>query len=231
MAKMSFLSTYLKEIVYGGNDGIVTTFAIVAGFAGAQSQSTTIPLLSVLLFGFANLFADGVSMALGNFLSSRSEKDVYAQQKQQELSQMQSDPKSEEEETRTILKHKGFSPEQAETLLSIYKTNRPYWLSFMMNDELEMANPEKENAFTMSLTTFFSFVVFGLIPLLPYVLFRNSALVFQFSLTTTAMALLALGLLRWRVTRQKLTRSLFETLLLGGLAALIAYGVGTLFRI
>ena len=76
--KVSIFQSYLKEIVYGGNDGIVTTFAIVAGFAGAQlSAASPMGYVTVLLFGFANLFADGLSMGLGNFLSIRSEKDSY----------------------------------------------------------------------------------------------------------------------------------------------------------
>jgi vacuolar iron transporter family protein len=79
-------STYLKEIVYGGNDGIVTTFAVVAGFAGAQSDTNvaTYSFLTVLLFGIANLFADGASMGLGNFLSLRSEQDLYKKEKAKE---------------------------------------------------------------------------------------------------------------------------------------------------
>ena len=84
--KISPFSTYLKEIVYGGNDGIVTTFAIVAGFAGAQTETPmAVPLTAVVLFGLANLFADAASMGLGNFLALRAEKDVYRREKEREL--------------------------------------------------------------------------------------------------------------------------------------------------
>lgn len=230
--KVSYLSMYLKEIVYGGNDGIVTTFAVVAGFAGAASSDmTTIPLLSVLVFGFANLFADATSMALGNFLSNRSEKDVYAREKARELSEIRNNTAEEEQETRAILVERGFSSEQAEQLVKIYKSNESYWVSFMMNDELEMPNPEKENDVLMALATFLSFLFFGLLPLIPYVVIRETPNVFLFSLTTTASALTLLGILRWKVTRQHILRSLSETLLLGGLAALVAYFVGSLFQV
>lgn len=230
--KVSYLSTYLKEIVYGGNDGIVTTFAVVAGFAGAQSvDMTTIPLLSVLLFGFANLFADATSMALGNFLSNRSEKDVYAREKAKELYEIRHNTGEEVEETRTLLMERGFSREQADQLVAIYQTNESYWVSFMMNDELQMPNPEKENDLLMALATFFAFLFFGLIPLLPYLVLRDSPNVFFLSLASTMTALVTLGLFRWKVTRQQIVRSLVETLFLGGLAALVAYAVGTLFRV
>ena len=77
---MSLFSGSIKEIVYGGNDGIVTTFAVIAGFTGAYSSTNTtlnLSMLSVLLFGLANLFADGAAMGLGSFLSLRAEKSVY----------------------------------------------------------------------------------------------------------------------------------------------------------
>lgn len=232
MAKIPLLSTYLREIVYGGNDGIVTTFAVVAGFVGAQAQDvTTIPLISVLLFGFANLCADGVSMALGNFLSIRSEKDVYDREKRQELKNIRTDISQEEKETLEILQTKGFTNEQASTLVSIYKTNEGYWLDFMMNHELEMSNPEKEKEFYTAFATFSSFIVFGAIPLLPYVFFRDNPSVFYFSLGATAAALLTLGFLRWKVTRHPLGRSLIETLVLGGAAAFVAYFVGSMIHI
>ena len=74
------IAKYLREIVYGGNDGIVTTFAVVAGFSGARMGDATltpIAIGTVLLFGFANLLADGLSMSLGNFLSIRAQEDLH----------------------------------------------------------------------------------------------------------------------------------------------------------
>ena len=225
------LSTYLKEIVYGGNDGIVTTFAVVAGFAGAQAQGIgNLPVAAVLLFGFANLFADGVSMSLGNFLSTHSEKDVYRNFKAKELEEIRHDPAIEKAETVEILKRKGFSEKQATELVNLYAANETYWLEFMMNQELELPNPEGDNPLLMAVATFSSFVTFGLIPLLPYVFLGLSPHLFFYSVLTTGGALLLLGILRWYVARQAWWRSIGETLLLGGSAAGVAYVVGTLFR-
>lgn len=70
--------TFLRQITYGGNDGIVTTFAIVAGFAGAEAQGVVgVGTVAVLIFGMANLLADGVSMGMGEFLSDRSTRALY----------------------------------------------------------------------------------------------------------------------------------------------------------
>ncbi len=228
---VSAFSTYLKEIVYGGTDGIVTTFAVVAGFVGSQSSnSVSLPIITVLLFGFANLLADGVSMSLGNFLSSRSEVDVYKNRKRKERREIQQNPQEEIEETRKILEEKGFTSQDAMTLTAIYQKNENYWLDFMMNHELEIPNPENQSNILMATATGLSFVCFGLIPLIPYVLFRENGSVFLFSCIATAFALTALGLLRWKISRQGFVRSLGETLILGGCAAVIAYVVGTLFH-
>lgn len=230
--RMSPFSTYLKEIVYGGNDGIITTFAVVAGFSGANAQlGSELPLYVVLLFGFANLFADGVSMALGNLLSSRSEQDVYKKFKTKEHSEIRSNPEMEKAESIEILLRKGFSKSQAETLVTIYSTNSKYWLEFMMEKELRLPNPEGDKPLFMALATFFSFVTFGFIPLLPYIFLPNNSNHFLNSVTATLMALMLLGVLRWKISQHKWYRSIGETLVLGGSAATVAFFVGSWFRV
>lgn len=224
-------TTYLKEIVYGGTDGIITTFAIVAGFTGAQAGVTAIPMTAVLLFGFANLAADGISMALGNFLSTRSEQDVYQNFKTKEREELLKNPEQEKAESIEILQRKGFSQTQAEKLVAIYATNEKYWLDFMMEKELELPNPEKENPIWMATVTFVSFISFGFIPLLPYVLIRENGDHFYYSGGAALVALITLGLLRLHVTKQHWLRSLSETIILGTSAALVAYLVGTMFRV
>lgn len=229
---ISPLSTYLREIVYGGTDGIVTTFAVVAGFAGADSQAVgVLPVLTVLLFGFANLFGDGVSMALGSFLATKSEQDVYKSEQMKEKIEIEQNPKGEIEESIEILMSKGFSKEQATTITNIYVTNPSYWLEFMMKDELSMSSPEEDKPHIISIVTFIAFITCGLLPLIPYVFFRNNENVFLFSVLTTAGSLMLLGYFRYLVTKQSMLRSVFESLLLGGIAASVAYGVGSLVKV
>ncbi len=230
--KASPFQTYLKEIVYGGNDGIVTTFAVVAGFSGANlgQNIAGYSFLTVLLFGIANLLADGASMGLGNFLSLRSEQDVYRAEEAKERYEIQTNPEMEKAETIDILQSRGFTKEQAETLTKIYMTNEDYWVRFMMNDELELANPLGENPVLTALATFMSFVFFGFIPLVPYVLQVPLDKAFYYSLLATFSALVLLGALRWRITRESALRSIFEIVLVGGVAASLAYLVGTFFK-
>lgn len=230
--KLSAFSTYLKEIVYGGVDGIVTTFAVVAGFAGAQNGELLIgaSVATVLLFGLANLFADATSMGLGNILSVRADQDVYRREKIKEKRKIKNDKKSEIAETVHILERSGFSTQQAKDLAAIYSTNEPYWVDFMMNKELEMPNPEKDNPILTGISTAVSFMIFGAIPLLPYILIGDHPNIFAISIVSAATALILLGLLRLKVTNESILRSVGEIVALGGISATIAYLVGTFFR-
>lgn len=224
-------SQYLKEIVYGGTDGIVTTFAVVAGFAGAQTSANLgLEYSILLLFGFANLFADAASMGLGNFLASRSDKNLYLKERRKEEGEVEKSFNMEVEETKLILQERGFSKEDAGSLVKIYSKNQEYWVDFMMRYELDMCGDVDDNAIFTSLATFFSFIFFGFMPLLPYVFLRE-IVDFRISIFFTIIALILLGLLRWKATHEKLWKSLLETVFIGGLSALIAYFVGTFFKI
>lgn len=229
--KMTPFSTYIREIVYGGTDGIVTTFAVVAGFTGANNEVVNIPLVAVVIFGLANLFADGVSMGLGSFLSTRAEKDLYIGEQRKEEHEVEHNINVEKEESAQILVNKGFTPKQAQDLVAIYATNKPFWVNFMMNHELGLADPDEAHPALMGLVTFISFVTFGMIPLIPYLFLQTTSFLFIYSCLATLTALVVLGSLRYRVTRQSFFRSVLETLLVGSTAASIAYLVGFFFRI
>lgn len=231
--KMSPFSEYLKEIVYGGVDGIVTTFAVVAGFAGANAGMHVggLGALTVLLFGLANLFADASSMALGSFLSIRSEQDRYTQEEAKERAEIENNPRMEIAESIEILKQQGFSEADSVQLVEIYASNKEYWVNFMMKYELEMEDPRNENPWLTGLATFISFIVFGTIPLIPYLVDPSYSHAFLLAIIATFIALLLLGLLRLKVTKQDMVRSIGEIVLIGGVSAVIAYLVGTFFRV
>jgi VIT1/CCC1 family predicted Fe2+/Mn2+ transporter len=227
-------SEYFKEVIYGGIDGIVTTFAVVAGFAGASLSSndaTQLSFLVVMLFGLANLFADAASMGLGNFLSVRSEKDLYQVIRDKERWLLSAEAENSKAQTVNIMVEKGFSVADATTLTDIYQHNEQYWLDFMMQHDKELADPRGENEVFTGLATFISFMVFGAIPLLPF-MFQESGdagTAFFLSSIGTFLALVTLGLLKWKVIRAKFLPSLFEVVAVGGTAAVLAYYVGTFF--
>ena len=221
----------LREIVYGGNDGIVTTFAVVAGFAGLGAEGAAeVGAIAVLLFGLANLFADASAMGLGAFLSSRSQREVYGTLHQRELRAIRERPEAERRETVKTLTARGVSRADAETFAALYERNPEFYADFMMTYAMGMQDPSDRSPAIDGLTTFLSFIIFGSIPLLPYFLLPPSDGSFTLSCWATAAALALLGVLRWWVTREPLWRCLGETLLIGGTCAVIAYAVGLAFR-
>jgi VIT1/CCC1 family predicted Fe2+/Mn2+ transporter len=223
------LQEYLRQIVYGGNDGIVTTFAIVAGFAGAAAEGVAqIGGLAVLVFGLANLFADGVSMGLGEFLSARSEHDLYHRRRALELKEIEVNPEQERMELFEILRQRGLPAGQADTVTSHLVQHPQIMTDLMLTYEFGMQNPDDENPAVNGMFTFGSFIVFGAVPLVPYFIRDADNTTFWMSVAATALALFALGCLRWYATGQAAIRCISETMAVGGICALVAYGVGWL---
>lgn len=228
MKCMSILKRNLKEVVYGGSDGIVTTFAVVAGFAGSgglglMEQGYWI----VVLFGFANLFADAASMGLGDFLSSRSQKDVVSGTEFDIEKSMLNNRKKLAENTRNFLLKEGMHEQDTTALMGIFERNSVFWKEFLLVHQYEYNRDEADHPLASALTTFFSFICFGLIPLLPFVfLDMELGVMFGYSIIATVVALILLGLLRYKVTEGHLVRSVAEALGIGGIAATIAYVIG-----
>ncbi|MEC9198222.1 MAG: VIT1/CCC1 transporter family protein [Pseudomonadota bacterium] len=223
------MQEFLKQIVFGGNDGIVTTFAIVAGFAGAAADGVAqIGGMAVLVFGLANLFADAVSMGLGEFLSLRSQHDLYRSRRQSELEEIARDPEQERMELFEILRQRGMPPGEADTATELIARHPELMADLMMTYEFGLQDPDNENPVVSGLFTFFSFVIFGAIPIGPYFFLPPDFQTFVLSLISTFGALIALGLLRWHATSERLVRSVGETVLVGATCAAVAYGVGFL---
>lgn len=225
------LQEFLRQIVFGGNDGIVTTFAIVAGFAGAGAEGAAqVGGIAVLLFGIANLLADATAMGLGEFLSARSEQDVYRATRAKELAEIQRNPAMERAEMVEIFTEKGMRTEDATAITDILERNPEIYADMMMQYEIGMADPSDENPALNGLATFLAFILFGAVPLIPYFLLAPTEATFWLSVFATFSALVTLGLLRWKVTNETMLRCVGETVLVGGICAVVAFGVGLAFR-
>lgn len=220
-------SEFLREIVFGGNDGIVTTFAVVAGFAGAGAAGTAeIGAIAVILFGLANLFADATSMALGSYLSARAQADLYHTARADELRAIRNRPRAERAEIFEILRAKDIPDADIAAFADLYARHPEFLADFMMAHEIGMPDPRGDSPGLGALATFLAFILFGAIPLVPYFISAPDTSTFYHSCLATFGALTLLGLLRWRVTAQTATRAVGETVLLGGICAVIAYAVG-----
>jgi VIT1/CCC1 family predicted Fe2+/Mn2+ transporter len=222
------LQDYLREFVYGGIDGAVTTFAVVAGAVGASLD----PLVIIIL-GFANLFADGLSMSIGAYLSSKSENENYQKHKNIEYWEVDNLPEKEREEIEDIYKEKGFEGELLQKVVDVITADKDRWVNEMMKDELNLIE-EVKSPFKIGLATLISFIMVGFIPLTVYVwdfFYEVSFDVFFWTCLLTGLAFVMVGTLKSWVNQTGLLRSVVETLILGFVAALVAYFVGDILEV
>lgn len=228
--RSSFLGKFqdhLTEFVYGGMDGSITTFAVVAGAEGANLPSSVI-----IILGFANLLADGFAMSVGSYLSSKSELDNYHKHKNTEYWEVENIPEAERQEIRDIYTAHGFEGELLDRVVEVITSDKERWVNVMMKHELEMIPPSK-SPLASGFTTLISFVAVGLIPLLVYVLdyFRPLSLdLFLFSGSMTTIAFIVIGYVKTYVTQTGKIKGIAETLLLGITAAAVAYLVGNMLE-
>lgn len=219
-----FNKDYIAEFVYGGIDGAITTFAVVAGAEGAS-----LGIQVVVILGLANLIADGFSMSVGNFFSTKADRDTFERHKQVEYWEIENLRDKEVQEIREIYAAKGFKGELLEQVVEVITANKDVWVDTMMKEELEMVKSDKAPYKTAGMT-FFSFLIVGSVPLLSYVFTGTGPSVqedlFLYSCILTGVALAIVGSLKSIVTEKNILFGIFETLLLGGLAAFLAYFVG-----
>lgn len=211
--------SYVKSMVYGGLDGIITTFAVVAGVVGGA-----LDLRVIIILGFSNLLADGFSMATGDYLSSKSEKEYEEHRKQ--LNQQ----KNTEQTKNSLVEHYhsiGLTEEDAAIVSNVMSR-----YDDSVTDQLFRAEAEEEEGSPIknALVTFTSFFTFGLVPLLAYVFsqFIPGIVSHSFLLASglTGLTLFILGALKSRVTRSNWIKSGLEMLIIGGFAAFFAYLIG-----
>lgn len=222
----SRLGPVIHDIVYGAHDGIVTTFAVVAGTVGAD-----LPGGIILVLGAANLFADGFSMGAGAYLSSRSAADQYARLRAEEAMEIETHPDMEREEVREAYAAKGFAGADLDRAVAIVTADKQRWIDAMMLEEHGLAAPEASGALVHGAATFIGFVLFGAVPLAPYV-FGDVPEPSRFpaAIAAAAGALLLVGVTRSYVTRQRPVRGIAEILGIGAISTAIAYGVGVALR-
>ncbi len=222
---------YIKSIIYGGLDGIITTFAVVAGVTGAKLAAAI-----VLILGFANLIADGLSMGVGDYLSAKAEQEYHAKERSREEWELEHYREGEIREMVELYELKGIEKEDAELIVKTMAKYDDAFVDIMIAEELEILE-STEPPLKNGIATFLSFVMFGFIPLLSYILAQlipaiqsSEWLSFILACILTAITLFSLGTLKSRLVDKKWFIAGLEMLLIGGLAATAAYLIGFLLR-
>lgn len=218
------LGQYLKDVVFAANDGIVTTFAVIAGTVGADLSVTII-----LIIGIASLIADGFSMATGNYLGTKSEQELYYLEESREKTEVRTMREEELLEIRKILSEKGFTGDKLEQMIDLISSNEKYWVDFMMHEELSLYLPSSKNPLLHAVATFCAFILAGILPLLPYLFIQNSNN-FLIAGIFAGLTLFTVGALRKFFSARSWLMSGLEMLLVGGSAALIAFLIGFVLK-
>ena len=214
--------SYLRDWVYGGIDGIVTTFAIVSGVVGARLSPHII-----LILGSASLLADGFAMAAGDYLATRSEYEEFRHAEAVERRHIETCPEGEREEVREILQARGVPSELLERVVASVTADRELWVRLMLRDEYGLPDSVR-SAWRAALSTFSAFIVCGLVPLIPFVAGVNRA--FRGACLITGLTFLAIGALKSRWSIRPWWYSAIGTLIIGGGAAAVAYMIGAWLR-
>ncbi len=219
------MKLHFDDFIYGSIDGAVTTFAIIAGVVGASLSPEII-----LILGFANLFADGFSMAAANYQASKARNQFIEMKRKQEEWEIDNLEEQEKEEIREIYKKKGFKDELLEEVVRTITSRRKVWVDTMMKEELGLIEDGK-NPIDNSVSTFIGFNLVGLTPLIPFMVFMfmkidaNSE-AFVYSTISVMVAFFLVGMIKGKIVKKPKIRSGFYTLIIGGIASLVAYFVG-----
>ena len=209
----------IEEFVYGATDGAVTTFAVVAGVVGAGLSPSII-----LILGFANLFADGFSMAIGNYLGSKSQKEYIEKERRREEWEIDNLVEQEKQEIKDIYIEKGFKAELLDEIVSVITSRRKVWIDTMMKEELGLIE-DKKQPLDAAITTFTAFNLVGLIPLIPFIFLHLSGFAisteyaFIYSVVFTGISFFLIGIVRGKIVNKSLLRTGINTLAVGGIAA------------
>jgi vacuolar iron transporter family protein len=208
--------SYLRDWIYGGIDGVITTFAVVAGVVGGD-----LPSRVILVLGLANLVADGFAMAAGNYSGTQAERDDYDRLLAVERKHIAIVPEGEREEIRQIFGGKGFSGDNLESIVDVITADESRWAKTMVVEEYGLA-PTPKSPELAALSTFAAFILCGLVPLTTY-LWGGGLIP---CVAATGIVFFAIGAIKSRWSLTTWWRSGSGTLGIGMFAAALAFGVG-----
>lgn len=221
---------FLKPLIFGGLDGILTSFAIVAGAAGGS-----MPISVILVLGFSNIFADALAMGVGEFLSSKAENEWILSERRRENWEMENYPEGEIAEMIDIYAERGMGREDATIVINTMAKYKDFFVDVMMSEELALQVPEEDHkveSMKDGVVMFCAFASFGSLPLLGYVVIPalfptlGEDVLFTAACVVTGLVLFGMGCVKSIFSASNWFICGLETLLLGGACATVAYTVG-----
>jgi VIT1/CCC1 family predicted Fe2+/Mn2+ transporter len=210
----------VRDVVIGMADGLTVPFALAAGISGAIA-STHI----VVTAGLAEVAAGSIAMGLGGFLAAKGDAEHYESELKREEKEIREVPERETQEIVDLFKDYGVSASEAAPVVTALSREPKAWRDFMMRFELGLEAPDPKRALRSALTIAGSYVVGGMIPLLPYMLAANAHQALMVSIVVTLLALAIFGFVKGHFTGVSKVKSAWQTALVGSLAAGVAFAI------
>jgi vacuolar iron transporter family protein len=211
---------FLRPAVFGGSDGLVSNLALVMGVAGASSDNQ-----AIVIAGIAGLLAGAFSMAVGEYISVRSQHELFDAQRQLQVRQLQADEVGERAILEGIYRERGFTSEEAKAIVGTLFATPERALDSMMRDEVGLDPKSIGGPWAAAISSFLAFVSGAIIPLLPFLLLAGTAALLG-GVVISLGALFLLGLGVSRLTGRPALRCGLRQMGLGGIAALITFAIG-----
>ena len=216
----------IREVVFGMNDGLVSTIGFVAGVTGSINDSRI-----VFLTGMASVMAGSISMCMGAYLASKSQKEFFEKELERERQEIIESPEKEREEIREIFTKHGFTRDEVEMIVHRVTEDKDRWIKFMMRDELGIVDENFDNPLKVGVLMGVSFIIGGIPLMSPYIFTHNSITALKASIAIAVIVLFGLGIWKTTLTRTNWFKSSFETVVLGSLAAGVGYVFGWIFSV
>jgi vacuolar iron transporter family protein len=218
-------SETVRDIVIGMSDGLTVPFALAAGLSGAVSSTNII-----VTAGLAEVAAGAIAMGLGGYLAAQTDREHYINERKRELREVREIPHQEEAEVAEIFEEYGLGDKQIAIIIDRLREDPHKWVDFMMRFELGLEAPNPDRAVASALTISLSYIIGGLVPLMPYIFINNSVIALQVSAVVTSIALFGFGYIKGTFTGSKPLKSAVQTLLIGGIAATAAFVIAHMFH-
>ncbi|MBI4177670.1 MAG: VIT1/CCC1 transporter family protein [Candidatus Aenigmarchaeota archaeon] len=210
----------LRQVILGGQDGLVNVLGLILGVAAATNDSRII-----IIAGLAATMAESISMAAVAYTSSKAEKDYYQKQVEQEKREIREIPEMEREEVKIIYYKKGFRGKQLNDIVRKITSNKKLWLDVMMSEELGLAESRSKKPVMEGAVVGVSAIIGSLIPLVPFFFLSVSSAV-MWGIVASTVSLFVFGAIKSRLTIGSWVRSGLELAVVGTIAAILGYLIG-----
>ena len=208
----------IKDIIIGVSDGLTVPFALAAGLSGVIHSNNLI-----IISGLAEIAAGCISMGLGGYLAGETEVDQYDNLLKNEHKSIDADPVEELKHVEDAIRSFGVDENLTKQVAAQITSNKDHWADFMMQVELKVEKPIKGRASKSAITIGLSYLIGGLVPLLPYVFTNTVADGFKYSCIFTTLALIIFGYFKSKMTGQNLFWGTVKVTAIGIIAASVAY--------